>query len=62
MGNPGEPAQWSACPSHADADVGHLLSMLEAELRIGTPRINTFSGDGTPGKTEVSFKQWYYEV
>ena len=36
--------------------------MLTAGLRIGTPRINTFSGDATPGKTKVSFEQWYYEV
>ena len=32
-----------------------------AGLRLGTPRINTFSGDATLGKTGVSFKQWYYE-
>ena len=37
-------------------------SMLTARLRIGTPHINTFSGDATPRKTEVSFKQWYHEV
>ena len=29
---------------------------------MGTPRINTFSGDATPGKTERSFKQWYHDV
>ena len=31
-------------------------------LGLGTPGINTFSGDATPGKTEVSFEQWYHEV
>ena len=36
--------------------------MLAAGLRLGTPRINTFSSDATPGKTEVSFKQWYCKV
>ena len=36
--------------------------MFAASLRLGTPRINNFSGDATPGKTEVSFKQWYQEV
>ena len=36
--------------------------MLAARLRLGTPRINTFSSDATLGKTEVSFKQWYHEV
>ena len=25
-------------------------------------RINTFSGEGMPGKTDVSFEQWYHEV
>ena len=29
---------------------------------MGTPRINTFSGKATPGKTEVSFEQWNHEV
>ena len=36
--------------------------MLTAGLRLDTPRINTFSGDATPGKTEVFFEQWYHEV
>ena len=36
--------------------------MLAARLRLGPPRINTFSGDATPGKTKVSFEQWYHEV
>ena len=49
-------------PSWANADVGHLLSMIMAGLRMGTPRINTFIGDATPGKTKVSFKQWYCKV
>ena len=31
-------------------------------LQLGTPCINTFSSDATPGKTEVSFEQWYHEV
>ena len=31
-------------------------------LHLGTPRINTFSGEAMPGKTEVSFEQWYHEV
>ena len=33
-----------------------------AKQRLGTPRINTFSEDATPGKTEISFKQRYHEV
>ena len=31
-------------------------------LHIGTPKINTFSCDITPGKTEVSYEQWNHEV
>ena len=46
----------------AEEDVGHVLSMLAARLKLGTPRINTLSSDATPGKTEVSFEQWYHEV
>ena len=56
------PVQWSTSPPQADADVGHLLSMLAARLRKGTPGINIISGDATPGKTKVSFEQWYHEV
>ena len=33
-----------------------------ARLRLGTPGINTFSGNAMPGKTEVSFEQWYHEL
>ena len=29
---------------------------------MGTPRINTFSGNAMPGETEVSFEQWYHGV
>ena len=36
--------------------------MLTARLRMGTPCINTFSGDATLGKTEVSFEQWCHEA
>ena len=46
----------------AEEHVGCLLSTLVAKLRLGTLRINTFSGDATLGKTEVSFEQWYHEV
>ena len=28
-------------------------------IKVG---VSTFSGDATPGKTEVSFEQWYHEV
>ena len=31
-------------------------------LQLGTPCINTFSGEATSDKTEVSFEQWYHEV
>ena len=52
-----------ACrPPHTEENIGCLLSTLATRLMLGTPRINTFSGDATPGKTEVSFEQWYHEV
>ena len=59
---PSRPAQWPMVPPQAEQDLGCLLSILVARLRLGTPRINTFSGDATPGKIEVSFEQWYHEV
>ena len=54
---PHESIQWSAGLPKANAEVNHLLSMLVAGLRMGTPIINTSSGDATPGNTEVSFEQ-----
>ena len=59
---PGKPTKQSAGSPQANADVNHLLSMLMASLMMDTPRINTFSGDATPGKTKVSFEQWYHKV
>ena len=49
-------------PPQAGEDVGHLISMLASRVRLGALRINTFSSDSTPGKTKVSFEQWYHEV
>ena len=40
-----------------DPDVGCLINTLATGLHLGTPRINTFSGEAMLGKTEVSFKQ-----
>ena len=31
-------------------------------LQLSTPQINTFSGDATPAKMEMSFEQWYHDV
>ena len=42
--------------------MGHLINTLASGLCLGTPRINTFSGEAMPGKTEVSFEQWYHKV
>ena len=42
-------------PAPADPDVGHLINTLAMGLHLGTHRINTFSGEAMPGKTEVSF-------
>ena len=49
-------------PVLANPDVGCLINTLASALYLGTPRINTFSGEAMPGKTEVSFEQWYHEV
>ena len=54
--------QQTKSPHQADADVSHLLSMLVARLRMGTPGINTFSDEATPGKNKVSFEQLYHKV
>ena len=42
--------------------MGHLINTLALGLHLGTPRINTFSGKATPGKTEVLFEQWNHKV
>ena len=42
--------------------MGQLITALKLGLCLGTPKINTFSGDITPGRTKVSFKQWNHEV
>ena len=46
----------------ANLHVGHLINTLVFGLHLGTPRINTFSGETMLGKTEVSFEQWYHKV
>ena len=43
-------------------NISLLLSAFATGLRIGTPHTSTFSGDAIPGKTKVSFEQWYHEV
>ena len=53
---------WPTGTPQTEEDVGCLISTLAARLQMGTPRINTFSGDGMLGKTEVSFEQWYQKV
>ena len=57
---PQEPPPQPIRPALADPDVGHLINTLASGLHLGTPRINTFSGNTMPGKTEVSFEQWYH--
>ena len=58
LGPPPQPLR----PAPADPDVGCLINTLGLGLHLGTPRINTFSGEAMPSKTEVSFEQWYHEV
>ena len=42
--------------------MGQLITALTLGLHLGTPKINTFSGNITPGKTGVLFEQWNHEV
>ena len=58
---PGQPPQ-PPTPTQLAVDVGHLMNTLPSGLCLGAPQINTFSGEVMPGKTEVSFKQWYHKV
>ena len=59
-GSPGPPLQ-VPCPAPSGSDMGQLTTALALGLPLGTLKINTFSGDITPGKTEV-FEQWNHEV
>ena len=49
-------------PATSGSDIGQLITTLASGLHKGTPKINTFSCDVIPGKTEVSFEQWNHEV
>ena len=49
-------------PAPSGSDIGQLITTLALGLSLGTPKINTFSGDITFGKTEVSFEQWNHKV
>ena len=60
-GNP-EDNHLDSLPPQPDKNIGHLINTLVTRLWLGTPCINTFSGEATLGKMEVSFKQWYHEV
>ena len=42
--------------------MGQLITTLTLGLQIGTPKINTFSGNVAPGKTKVSYEQWSHKV
>ena len=59
---PSGPPQQAPCPAPAGSDMEQLITALTLGLHIGTPKINTFSGDITPGKTELSYEQWNHEV
>ena len=59
---PSGPPLQAPCPAPSRSDMGQLISALTLSLCLGTPKINTFSGDVTPGKTEISFEQWNHEV
>ena len=47
---PGQPPQ-PLTPTQPGVDVGHVINTLASGLHLGTPQINTFSGEAMPGKT-----------
>ena len=49
-------------PTPSGLDVGQLSTTLASGLCMGTLKMNTFSGDITPGKTKVSFEQWNHKA
>ena len=59
---PTGPEPLPVSPALAGPDMSQLISTLTSGLRIGTPKISTFSGNGAPGKTKVLYKQWSHEV
>ena len=59
---PTGPQPQPVSPAPAGPDMSQLISALTSGLRIGTPKISTFSGEAAPGKTEVSYEQWSHEV
>ena len=54
-GVPSGPPLQASCPAQSSSDMGQLITALALGLHLGTLKINTFSGDITPGKTELSF-------
>ena len=60
--DPSGPPPQPPCPALAGPDMEQLITTLTLGLCIATPKISTFSGDVAPGKTEVSYEQWSYEV
>ena len=59
---PSGPPLQAPHPAPSGSDMGQLITNLTSGLCWGTPKINTFSGDITPGKIEVSFEQWNHKV
>ena len=57
----GQPPQ-PPTPTQTGADMGCFINTLLSGLCLDAPQINTFSGKAMPGKTEVSFKQWYHQI
>ena len=58
---PSGPPPQAPCPAPSGSDMGQLITTLTLGLHLGTPKINTFSSNITPGKTEVSFEQWNHK-
>ena len=59
---PSGPPLQAPCPAPSGSDREQLITTLTSGLHLGTQKINTFSGDITPGETEISFEQWNHGV
>ena len=59
---PSGPPLQAPCPAPSGSEMGQLITTLTLGLHLGTSKINTFSSNVTPGKTEVLFEQWNHEV
>ena len=61
-GVPSEPPPQVPHPAPSGSHMGQLILPWHWVCTWAPQKINIFSGDITPGKTEVSFEQWNYQA